>query len=245
MIKKLATAVGLIAAATAAHAELEITLTNATQGVYFTPVFAAAHNNTFKLFTAGRAANAETTGNELEAMAEDGDISGLVTLATNASANVADGDDSGAPGASNGPAAPGEIKTFTIKPDAGNEYLSLAAMLLPTNDGFVTLNNWKIPTEPGTYTVNLNAYDAGTEYNDELASSQPNPPFLMTFGNPGGNGVVTSGGTGVGPTGDENGVVHIHRGNLGDLDANGGASDIDSSKHRWLNPVARLKVVVK
>ncbi|WP_419812480.1 spondin domain-containing protein [Bacterioplanoides sp.] len=240
MIKKLATAVGLIAAATAAHAELEITLTNATQGVYFTPVFAAAHSNTFKLFTAG-----EEASDQLEEMAEGGDISGLVTLATNASANVSDGGDSGAPGASNGPVAPGEIKTFTIKPDAGNEYLSLAAMLLPTNDGFVTLNNWKIPTEPGTYTVNLNAYDSGTEYNDELASSQPNPPFLMTFGNPGGNGVVTSGGTGVGPTGDENGVVHIHRGNLGDLDASGGASDIDSSKHRWLNPVARLKVVVK
>ena len=241
MIKKLATAVGLIAAASAAQAaELEITLTNATQGVYFTPVFAAAHDDSISIFQTGSAASAA-----LELMAEGGAIGDLVTAATNASANVSDGGNSAAPGASNGPVAPGAKVTFNISTDDGNDYLSLAAMLLPTNDGFVGLSNWKIPSEAGTYTINLNAYDAGTEYNDELASSQPNPPFLTTFGNPGGNGVVTSGGTGVGPTGDENGVVHIHRSNLGDLDANGGASDINSAVHRWLNPVARLTVVVQ
>lgn len=241
MIKKLATAVGLIAAASAAQAaELEVTLTNATHGVYFTPVFAAAHNNTVSIFQSGSAAS-----DALEAMAEGGDITGLVTAATNASANVADGGNSAAPGASNGPVGPGASVTFTINTDSGNDYLSLAAMLLPTNDGFVGLSNWKIPTTAGTYRINLNAYDAGTENNDELDSSIPNAPFVSTFGNPGGNGVVTSGGSGVTAAGDENGVVHIHPGNLGDLDNSAGASDINSSLHRWLNPVARLTVVVK
>lgn len=242
MIKKIATAVGLMAAASVIQAaELEITLTNATHGVYFTPVFAAAHNNTVSIFQSGSAAS-----DALESMAEGGDISGLVTAATNASANVADGGNSGAPGASNGPVGPGNSVTFTINTDSGNDYLSLAAMLLPTNDGFVGLSNWKIPTTAGTYRINLNAYDAGTENNDELAASIPNAPFVSSFGTPGGQGnAVTSGGTGVTAAGDENGVVHIHAGNLGDLNNTAGVSDINSSLHRWLNPVARLTVVVK
>lgn len=240
MIKQFTLAATLAAAAGAHAAELEITLTNATQGVYFTPVFAAAHNDTVSIFQTGRAAS-----EALQAMAEGGDISGLVTAATNASANVSDGGNTAAPGASNGPVGPGASVTFNISSEDSNGYLSLAAMLLPSNDGFVGLNNWKIPTAAGTYHVNLNAYDAGTEANDELAASIPNAPFVSSFGNPGGTGVVTSGGTGVTASGDENGVVHIHRGNLGDLDNTAGASDINSSLHRWLNPVARLTVVVK
>lgn len=240
MIKQFTIAAAIAAATAGAHAaELRITLTNATQGVYFTPVFAAAHNDTVSIFQTGSAAS-----DALEAMAEGGDISGLVTAATNASANVSDGGNPGAPGASNGPVGPGASVTFNIDSEDSNGYLSLAAMLLPTNDGFVGLSNWKIPTEAGTYHINLNAYDAGTEANDELAASIPNAPFVSSFGNPGGNGVVTSGGTGVTAVGDENGVVHIHRGNLGDLDNSAGASDINSSLHRWLNPVARLTVVV-
>ncbi|GAM59834.1 hypothetical protein JCM19232_167 [Vibrio ishigakensis] len=60
-------------------------------------------------------------------------------------------------------------------------YLSLGAMLLPTNDGFVGLDSWKIPSEAGTYRASLNGYDAGTEANDEIAANMPNPPFI-TFG---------------------------------------------------------------
>ena len=49
-------------------------------------------------------------------------------------------------------------------------YLSILSMLIPTNDAFVGLDSVKIPTEPGTYTYMLHAYDAGTELNDELNS---------------------------------------------------------------------------
>lgn len=113
-------------------------------------------------------------------------------------------------------------------------YLSLSAMLLPTNDGFVGLDSWKIPSEPGTYKATLRGYDAGTEANDELAGSMPNPPFL-TFG---------AGGTGV-ETAVTNNTVHVHPGNLGDSDPAGGISDLDNTSHRWLNPVATITVVVK
>ena len=50
-------------------------------------------------------------------------------------------------------------------------------------------------------------------------------------------------GTGV-TNAETNPVVHIHRGSLGDADASGGISDLDNTINRWLNPVAKLVIVV-
>ncbi|NOI92364.1 hypothetical protein F0235_18215 [Vibrio splendidus] len=201
--------------------ELEVTVTNATKGIYFTPILAAAHDSSLYMFRTGESASAE-----LEAMAEGGDISGLSSLIANAGGVVVENPASGI-------LNPGVATTFDI--DTGDlAYLSLGAMLLPTNDGFVGLDSWKIPTQAGTYKATLNGYDAGTEANDELAGSMPNPPFI-TFG---------AGGTGV-ETAVSNAKVHIHPGNIGDSGAAGGISDLDSSSHRWLNPVATITIVVK
>ncbi|CAK1720765.1 Spondin domain-containing protein [Vibrio crassostreae] len=202
-------------------AQLEVTVTNATKGIYFTPILAAAHDSNLFMFRTG-----ETASAELESMAEGGDISGLLSLIANAGGVVVENPASGI-------LNPGVATTFDI--DTGDlAYLSLGAMLLPTNDGFVGLDSWKIPTQAGTYKTNLNSYDAGTETNDELAASMPNPPFI-TFG---------AGGTGV-ETALSNTKVHVHPGNLGDSDPVAGISDLDSSSHRWLNPVATITIVVK
>ncbi|CAK1697570.1 Spondin domain-containing protein [Vibrio crassostreae] len=202
-------------------AQLEVTVTNATKGIYFTPILAAAHDSNLFMFRTG-----ETASAELESMAEGGDISGLSSLIANAGGVVVENPASGI-------LNPGVATTFDI--DTGDlAYLSLGAMLLPTNDGFVGLDSWKIPTQAGTYKANLNSYDAGTEANDELAASMPNPPFI-TFG---------AGGTGV-ETALSNTKVHVHPGNLGDSDPVAGISDLDSSSHRWLNPVATITIVVK
>ena len=64
--------------------------------------------------------------------------------------------------------APGDSATATLDTTAGNTHLSIVAMLLPTNDGFVGLDSLEIPTTPGTYIYYLNGYDAGTEANDEV-----------------------------------------------------------------------------
>jgi hypothetical protein len=102
--------------------------------------------------------------------------------------------------------------------------------MLPTNDAFIALNDIKIPTESGSYIYYLNAYDAGTEANDELSTNIP----ALTTG---------TGGTGVTSTAE--GFIHIHRGTLGDENATGGKSDLDPTLHRWLNPVAKIELTVE
>ena len=64
-------------------AELEITVTNATKGIYFTPLIVAAHGSDLQMFRTGQAATPE-----LEAMAEGGDISGLASVIGNAGGAV-------------------------------------------------------------------------------------------------------------------------------------------------------------
>jgi hypothetical protein len=58
---------------------------------------------------------------------------------------------------------------------------------------------------------------------------------------PGGNN--GSGASGVTAT-EHNKKVHVHRGTLGDMNLAGGISDLDSSVHHWLNPVAKVVVTV-
>ncbi len=229
-IIQLAMAVGLtsISAITSA-AQLEVSVTNLTQGLIYTPLIIGAHTSDVSLFNTGQVASSQ-----LQAMAEGGDISGLATMLTTANADIVEN-----------PAAgflmPGMSTTAMLDTAATNTHLSLTAMLLPTNDGFVGLNAWQIPSEAGTYTFTINAYDAGTEANDEIINGGGAPGVPGIPGAPGGD--AGTGGTGVTTT-EANSTVHIHRGSLGDDDLTGGKSDLDNSVHRWLNPVARVTVTV-
>lgn len=210
-------------------AEVDVTIVNMTGASYFTPLLVSVHSDSITLFETGQAA-----GDALQAMAEGGDISGLSAQLQGAGAVVSENP-------AGGLLMPGQSTTATVMSSAENDTLSLAAMILPTNDGFVALNGWKIPQKPGTYHVHLSAYDAGTEGNDEIVNGGGMPGVPGIPADPGGhNG---SGGTGVST--EAEGFVHIHRGVLGDQDANGGLSDLNSSVHRWLNPVATAIITVK
>ncbi|WP_440876118.1 spondin domain-containing protein [Thalassotalea sp. PLHSN55] len=227
---QLAMALGLTTISTFTSAQqLEISITNLTQGLIYTPILVGAHTSDVSLFNVGEAASAE-----LQAMAEGGDISGLATMLTTASADIVENPASGM-------LMPGTSTTTSLMTADTNTHLSITTMLLPTNDGFVGLNAWPIPTEAGTYTVMVNAYDAGTEANDEIVNGGGMPGVPGIPGAPGGD--AGTGGTGVTTT-EANETVHIHRGSLGDDDLTGGKSDLDSSVHRWLNPVARVTVTV-
>ncbi|WP_085296786.1 spondin domain-containing protein [Cognaticolwellia mytili] len=228
---KTASAIALALSSSALMAqELEIKFTNLTQGIYYTPILMSAHDDSMSLFSSGTAATPE-----LQMMAEGGNISGLVTLLEGVNAN-------NAANPAEGLLAPGESTTAMLSTDEGNGYLSVVTMLLPTNDGFAGVSGWKIPTEAGTYTFNVNAYDAGTEANNEVINGAGAPGALGIPVAPGMD--AGTGGTGV-TTEESNKTVHIHRGSLGDDDLTAGKSDLDNTVHRWLNPVARVTVTVK
>jgi hypothetical protein len=202
-------------------ADVTIDIQNLTQGMYFTPIAAVAHTPDTSLFEVG-----EEASPEIQEMAEGGSLAGLITIATSISADIV-----------TEPTA-GPLGPFMTAD--GNTILSVVAMILPSDDGFIGLDNWTIPTEAGTYTVYLNAYDAGTEANDELVgggapgiAGMPAPPFL-TLGT-GGSGVTSA---------ISNTNIHIHPGNIGDDDTTGGISDVTNTIHRWLNPVAIVTVTV-
>lgn len=212
-------------------AEFSVEIHNPTRGLYYTPLLVAAHTPDQALFKLGG-----TATSELQAMAEGGDIAPLVTALGAAGATVVANPASGL-------LAPGATTTATVNTGnaTANTHLSIVAMLLPTNDGFLALNNLEVPTQPGTYTYNLNAYDAGTEANDELRGSgapgQPGMPVPPPL-----DPILGTNGTGAASAAE--GYIHIHRGNLGDTDVNAGNSDIVSTLHRWLNPVTRVTVTV-
>ncbi len=215
-----------------ADEKISIVVTNVTRGFHFTPLLIAAHDRDAYLFRGGEAATAA-----LRAMAEGGDISGLAILADDAGAVVVENP-------AGGLLAPFESATanFEIK-ERHHGYLSIVAMLLPTNDGFVGLDSWPIPSRKGTYTVDLVAWDAGTEANDELIVGMPGgaPGVPGIPAAPGEDGGIN--GTGVAAVVE--GKVHVHRGTLGDSDPNGGESDLDRRIHRFQNPVAQLTVTVR
>jgi len=212
-------------------ASLDIKITNLTQGIYYTPILIAAHSDENHLFESGM-----TASTELQMMAEGGNIAGLSSMLDSYSADKVENP-------AQGLLAPAQSTMAMLETNDGNNMLSITAMMLPTNDGFVGLDSWKIPTESGTYTILLNAYDAGTEANNEL--------ILEGSGAPGMLGIPAAPGIGAGMAGssvtneETNTMVHIHRGTLGDDDMEGGKSDLNNTVHRWLNPVAKVTVTVK
>jgi len=212
-------------------ADIDVTLTNLTHGSHFTPLLVSAHDESTHLFQTGMAASAS-----LRLMAECGDISMLSTDLGGADADTIENPAAGL-------LAPGASTTAMLMTGTDNHHLSLVAMILPTNDGFVGVDSLHIPTTAGSYTYYLNAYDAGTEANDELLPGTMCAPGVA--GIPAAPGM--DGGTGGSGTAmaDTNMTVHIHRGVLGDTNSAGGISDLDSTVHRWQNPVAKLVITVK
>ncbi|WP_038248126.1 spondin domain-containing protein [Ghiorsea bivora] len=224
-------ALGLLISQSAFAQNFTVAVTNLTNGIYFTPLLVTAAPSTTHLYTPGMAASAN-----LQAMAEGGDTAGLTTDLMAVGADIA--------AANATPMAPGATATATFtNTAAANTHLSVVGMLLPTNDGFVGLDSIMVPTAAGTYTFFANAYDAGTEANNELIVAGSGAP--NTLGIPADPGAANgTGGTGVAAV-DANTTVHIHRGIIGDTNPTAGISDLDTTVHRWLNPVAQIVVTVQ
>ncbi len=263
-LTKLASAALLVAASSAANAVVvDVSITNLTHAQTFTPRLVIAHDATYDAFEVGQDASTA-----LAWLAEAGVIDDAQDPTSNGQNFEAELGPVDTDNATNtwhrfgGLLAPSSTLSYPFD-TMDKPYLSLLTMLVPTNDAFAGLDSILIPTEAGTYTYMLHAYDAGTELNDEINSTRTDVVEAGTgnalggYGLPGVAGVgaspvaVGEGGTGVGAlvTAGEledgtDGPIHIHRGVLGDTSLTGGASDLDSTAHRWLNPVARVTITV-
>jgi len=213
-LTRAAVAAGLVLCSTAVlaagPAAYHVTITNLTHSIDFTPILVASHRRPASFFELGAPA-----GDELSAVAEAGDL-GPLTALLEADPQVVDVQNSG------GLLGPGDSVTVIVDAAHGAKYISLAAMLLPTNDGFIALDG--VRAGEGRAAVYFSpGYDAGTEANDEWCVNIPGP---------------TCGGVGLSPganPGDE-GYVHVHRGIHG-------IGDLAAATYDWRNPVARITIV--
>ena len=185
--------------------QYKITITNLTRGSLFTPAVAVSHAKGIKVFTEGAPAS-----DGLARLAEGGDTRPLLgELFATGKAHFA---------ANSGPVLPGKSVTMML-PAREDERLSMASMVLPTNDGFIALNGVRAPKKGKTRTYYIPAHDAGSELNDEHCVNIPGPHC-------GGAGYDAAGGEG---------YVHIHAGIHG-------SGDLVAADYDWRNPVARITI---
>jgi len=175
----------------AGGAKYEVTVTNLTKSIAFTPIMVAAHHQNVPLFELGSQAS-----DAVSAVAEGGDTSGIAAMFTNPYDQVS---------STAGLLMAGQSATVSFEGLGRHSRFSVASMLLPTNDAFVAAQSVR-PPKRGSKTFYLRAYDAGTETNDELCSSIPGPQC---------------GGEPFSPNDSGEGFVYVHSGihGIGDLSA--------------------------
>ena len=203
----------------------EVSVTNITKGQTFTPILVAGHTKAESLFTLGAPAS-----KALSILAEAGDTGPMTEALIDAGvpaeqiATIFGPDPDPAPPLT-GPGRTARIKI--IGPRFGGR-LSIAAMLIPTNDTFVSLNGVRLPFF-GETTYTALAYDAGTEGNDQNCAHIPGPRC-------GGEGVSEL------ARGDE-GFIHVSNGfhDLGEEDDLGNEI-LGPFTYDWRNPVAHITV---
>jgi len=206
-----------MAASVASAAQWQIEITNVTPGQTFTPILVAAHYGDSGVPGIGAPAS-----DVLAMLAEGGATDALaaqIAASTGPDTQLVTID---------GLLAPGQTATTTISGRPGQR-LTLAAMLIPTNDTFVSLGSVFLPIR-GETIVQALAYDAGSEANSQRCADIPGPRCGGAGYSPGTN------------DGDE-GYVHVSNG-FHDLGAGGaGPDEILSPVHySWNNPVAIVTI---
>lgn len=195
-----------------------VTITNLTKGQTFTPMLIATHSPATRIFAPGTAASPQ-----LQVLAEEGDTAMLAALLRGTTATV--GEVVTGPPPLAGLQTPGTSRTYDISGGGTFTQLSLAAMLIPTNDAFVGANSVMLPSGFDPIVVDLLAYDSGTEVNDELCASIPGPSFTEC-GGPGGGSRPGRG----------EGAITVHNGMHG-------VGNMNAALRDWRGPVARVTIV--
>jgi hypothetical protein len=177
-----------------------------------TPFVVATHERMFTLFERGQVAS-----NGLQQLAENG---GVPVLVDELLANTAVADVQVAAPAAGPPVHPGESVTVEVTANAEAPWITLAGMLICTNDGFGGVIT-KAPSD--SKTVFGYAYDAGTEINTETYADLV-PPC---------DGLGLAGETN--PDLAENRGIRPHLGIIGN-------ADLDPSVHGWSGAVIMVEI---
>ena len=216
------------AAAQAPVATYEVTIDDLTQGQPLTPPVVATHRAATGMFTVGQPASFA-----LKEIAENGNLAPMIAQ-LGADKHVSDSVAAAAPLVPDG--LPGSAMfddsvTLTVTASEGAKFLSVASMLICTNDGFTGVDSLRLPKRVGDAIVVRSAgYDAGTERNTEDFADIV-PPCQGLVG-------VSSGEPGTGtsnPALAQRGVIHHHPGITG-------GADLVPAIHGWIDPVAEITV---
>lgn len=202
-----------------AMATLEITVSNLTNAQPLSPVAVVAHQETFSIFTVGTPASLE-----LEQLAESGSNADLIAAAEANTATTVTASGTGV-------IPPGMSETISItmlESELADLRLSTMTMLVNTNDAISGLNRVDISAMAAGDVISSRtvAYDAGTEFNTETATTIPGP---------------AGGGEGFNAVRDDHLVaVAMHN---GVVSGPGGLSSSDlSEEHRFDNPVVGFRI---
>ena len=185
----------------------KITITNLTPGQPLAPVMAATHRPGVSFFEVGQAPS-----DELAMLAEAGNGNPMAAKLL-ATPGVSDAQVS-----TTGLTFPGHATTMMVSAKRGTDKVSIGAMLGATNDAFFAIDGMDLPKGRNSVTYMANAYDAGSETNDELSST-----------------VAGLGGEGYSPNDSGEGFVHIHSGIHG-------IGNADPAQLDWRNPVAQIVI---
>ena len=194
-----------------------VTVENVTANQPMSPLALMVHDESFALFRVGEPASVA-----LENLAESGSNSDLLSLQNS-------GDDISFAVSGNGLILPGasDAISFTLSSDELG-YLSLASMLVNTNDAFVGETGLDLGSLAvgERFEMAMNVWDAGTEADDESAASIPGP---------------AAGGEGFNPTRDDVDRVSFHAGVITADDGLSGSA-LDAT-HRFASPAALLTII--
>lgn len=208
----LATALATTAASQPAVAQnVEVKIVNITKDQVFSPVIAWSHRRSFTpFFDFGEAAS-----DELRNIAENGDFSDLQTMLT--------GDPKVREIATTDFIPPGKQAMLTLDTRGGARQISLASMLVNTNDTFLALRSVGVPRfSDAFFSPGL---DAGTEANNEGCAFIPGPACPEDSG----NAEAAEG---------AEGYVFVQEGIHG-------VGDLDPALQDWRNPVAYIEITRK
>ena len=220
-VSEIAASVGVAPASASAAHQYRVTIENLTTGQVFSPGVIATHTKSASVWEVGSPAS-----EGIRKIAEDGDEATAVgelsaepgvfqVISTQAPINRI-----------GGPAGLPRSRTFTIGASANANRLSIAVMIICTNDGITGISGVKLPGgfKPESHLVG--AWDAGTEQNNERFNQIVDPCQMAgpVPAPPDGNGRVAT-----------TDVIARHHNIIG-------GGDLSVALHGWKFPVARITV---